>query len=293
MKAPASAQEFYRQRAERALWALKSGRLRIILPEKGELYRRRPRSHFHPTPELFIQTGGATDFECPGGNFRLETNQIAIIPRGVPHAETPVDLRTPYSILVCMQARDGLYVNSADSPGDNRIVGRSFIRVVSVRAREAFRYLDEIAVQETVPKTYRKSYVEGLMQAFLVTTLNEATHTTAPHESGSPKVVEAEKLIRTNLSNPDLSVAMLASSLGCSSDYLSRLFHRERQMTLSHWIIQQRVEMACECLADLRYNISEVGWTCGFTSASYFVRVFRQARNQTPKAYRDSLVRPA
>ncbi len=291
MDSLSSQQELYRRQAERALRALRTGRLRVILPVKGELYRRRPRTHFHPTPELFIQTGGATDFECPGGNFRLGTNQIGIIPRGVPHAETPLDLKTPYSILVCMHARDGMYIHRAVSPGGGRIVGHPVLQIVSARAREAFRYLDEIAAQESVPRTHRKGFVEGLLQAFLVTTLDEASRVPVKDVAGSPKVAEAEKLVWANLSNPELSVAMLASSLACSADYLSRIFHRERRMTLSRWIVQERVKMACEFLADLRYNISEVGWTCGFASASYFVRVFRELKNQTPKAYRTALLR--
>lgn len=209
------------------------------------------------------------------------------MPRGVAHAETPLNQRTPYSILVFMHAADGFYINRAIAPDGRGIITSFSDHRISPRSRDAFRYLDEIARHGSILKSYRQTYVEGLLNAFLVTMLDELDHPVAKvAHTCSPKIVEAEKLARTHLGNPDLSVSMLASSLGCSADYLSRLFHQERRVTLNRWIVNERINMARELLRDQRYNISEVGWACGFNSPSYFVRVFRTHTNLTPLAFR-------
>jgi transcriptional regulator GlxA family with amidase domain len=73
--------------------------------------------------------------------------------------------------------------------------------------------------------------------------------------------------------------------VGCATDTLSRQFHRERGVTLTSWIAKERVALAKELLADARYNVAEVGWACGFSAASYFIRVFRAHTGMTPKAW--------
>jgi len=124
------------------------------------------------------------------------------------------------------------------------------------------------------------------LRSFYITILDEMRRPVTENSSASQKVVEAEKLARANISNAELSVEMLAVSLKCSGDYLSRLFHRERGMTLSRWIMQERIDMAVELLKNPRHNVAEVGWACGFASTSYFIRVFRQYEHMTPLEFR-------
>ena len=57
---------------------------RIVIPQPWALHRRSPGSHFHAFPEFFLQTGGATDFVCPGGAFRLNMASSASCPLGWP-----------------------------------------------------------------------------------------------------------------------------------------------------------------------------------------------------------------
>jgi len=278
--------ESYERELEAALARLRAGRARVHVPRPVELHRRRPRSHFHPTPELFVQTGGATAFECPGGRFTLGTGELAVMPRGVPHAETPIDRRTPYGILVCMHARDGFTLHRARAAEGRAIQGWGTERLASARGREAFRYLDDVAEADKVPARHRRRFVGGLVDAFLVTLLGELHRPAVVSDARSPQVREAEKLARTMLADPELSVGRLAASAGCATDTLSRQFHRERGVTLTTWIARERVSLAKDLLADARYNVAEVGWACGFSTASYFIRVFRAHTGVTPRAWR-------
>lgn len=276
----------YERDLEAALVRLRDGRAKVRVPRSVELHRRKPRSHFHPTPELFVQTGGATEFECPGGRFALGTGDLAVIPRGVPHAETPIDRRTPYGVLVCLHSREGYALHRGRATPERAIQGWGTERLASVRGRDAFRYLDDVAEADKVPAAHRARFVAGLVDAFLVTLLGELHRPAVESDARSPQVREAEKLARTMLAEPELSVEGLAASVGCAADTLSRQFHRERGVTLTTWIAKERVALAKELLADARYNVAEVGWACGFSAASYFIRVFRAHTGMTPRAWR-------
>lgn len=271
---------------ERVLASLRAGRLKVHIAQQVGLFQRRTRSFFHATPELFIQTGGGTDFECPGENFRLRSREVCVMPSGVPHAEMPVDLRTPYGVLVCMHARDGFMIQRAAATAQCEIVAVVTEHLASPRGRAGFRYLDEMSSGQMVPDSYRGAFEQSLLEAFLITLLSELNRPSAADASRSPLVAEAEKLARTLLPDPELSVARLARALGCSADYLSRRFHEERGTTLTAWITRERMEIAKDLLADLRRNVAEICWACGFNAPSYFIRVFRQQTGITPRAYR-------
>ena len=271
---------------ERALSSLRTGQLKIRIAKQTGLFQRKRGCFFHATPELFIQTGGATDFECPSEIFRLRSREVCVMPSGVPHAETPVDLRTPYGVLVCMHARDGFIIQRAAATRQHEIIAVSTEHLSSPRGRAGFRYLDEMPSGSMVPEDYRSTFEESLLEAFLITLLSELNRPSAGDASRSPLVVEAEKLARTLLPDPELSVARLARSLGCSADYLSRRFHEERGITLTAWINRERMDIAKDLLADPQRNVAEICWACGFNAPSYFIRVFRQHTGTTPRAYR-------
>lgn len=277
---------FYPEALRRALARVRDGG-RVHVPPAVGLHRRQPRAHFHATPELFIQTGGASDFVCPGGAFRLRTGELALIPRGVPHAETPLSLRTAYGIVVCMHARDGFLLHRARAE-DGTIVGYATVHPASAPGRDAFAYLDAIAAAERVPAGDRPRYITALLEAFLLTILAELEQPSAGAHPASPLVAQAEMLARTRLADPTLAVATLARALRCSPDHLSRTFHRERGLTLSAWVTRERMGLARDLLATPHYNVSEVAWACGYTTPSYFIRVFQRAHGVTPRAYRRS-----
>ncbi len=274
------------QDIERVLSALRRGRVRVQVPRSSELFRRKPRSFFHPYPELFLQTGGATDFECPSEAFRLCTGEVCVMPTGVPHAETPIDLRSPYGTIVFMRARDGILVHRAAASERRIITAFDAEHLVSSRGRSAFRYLEEMSAP--VSDDHREGFRQSLLEVFLVTALGELHRPSGGERSQSQLIAESEKLARTLLGNSDLSVASIASTLRCSANYLSRRFHEERGMTLGAWITRERLDLARDLLSEPRHSIAEIGWMCGFSSPSYFIRVFRQQTGFTPRAWREA-----
>ncbi|RRJ94676.1 AraC family transcriptional regulator [Opitutaceae bacterium TAV4] len=284
------------------LLRLRSEKLRVRIPCAAGLHRPQPNAHFHPTPELFIQTGGATDFVCPLDEFRLETNEVCVMLAGVPHAETPVNRRTAYDVLVCMHARDGLLLHRGRMEGGTMtgaagsghcIRGYETTDLRNQRSCAAFHHLDEIAAADGIEGGERRRYVAALLEAFLLTVLSElkrhAAHASPPVPEALSLVMEAEKLARTRFGDPGLTVARLAKDLGCSAAHLSRRFHGERGVTLAAWIVAERIALARTHLTNPRYNIAEIAWMCGFTSPAYFIHVFRKHTSITPRAYRVGL----
>jgi len=264
---------------------LAGGRARVVIPGVSGFHRASPGAPFHPTPEFFYQTGGATDFECRSGNFRLRTGDLCIVPAGVPHGETPIDLRTRYQVVVLMRDEDGFIALHGEADRLRRIQGRDMAGYS--HGGQAFQSLELAALAPAVDRTLRRAYVAGLATAFLAAVLTEIRNPSRTLGKTIPPVVrEAEKVVRVEISSADLTVNGIAGRLGLSPDHLTRLFKSTHGMSLGVWIAKERVQLACDLLVRPEHNIAEVGWTCGFTSTSYFIRVFRAHTGTTPKAWR-------
>lgn len=287
----ASIQAGFSQDLQTALQRLRSRQAKVHIPPQQDLYRRRPRAYFHSSPEFFIQTGGATDFECPGKRFRLATGDFCVMPRGVPHAETPIDQGSRYGILVCMHARGGFFLHRGEADPARRIQGYGSHRITV--SKSPLRYIDDISTHLNIPEPERAAYIHALLEVFLLTTMAELANShPAPPVHTSPLVTQAQNFVRTHLVDTKLSIASLATALGCSPDHLSRQFHRETGLNPSVWIAGERIALARDLLAEPGLNIAEIGWACGFNEPSYFIRVFRRHTGTTPRAYRQSLLSP-
>jgi AraC-like DNA-binding protein/ligand-binding sensor protein len=82
-----------------------------------------------------------------------------------------------------------------------------------------------------------------------------------------------------------LSLASAAKTLGVSTGHLSRTFRRLTGMTFREYAISRRVEHARRLLLDPLQNVSSVSDACGFSTPTYFARVFRKVVGCSPGEY--------
>lgn len=82
-----------------------------------------------------------------------------------------------------------------------------------------------------------------------------------------------------------LSLAEAAKALGVSSGHLSRTFRRVTGMTFRAYVTSRRVELARRLLLEPLNSVGSVAERCGFSTPSYFARVFRKVVGCAPTDY--------
>ena len=104
-----------------------------------------------------------------------------------------------------------------------------------------------------------------------------------PRLGDPPLLSQCRQTIHSQLANPELSVVWLARhALGCSPDHLSRAFHQHSGMRLRRYIEECRLEQAIELLFQTsNLKIAAIAWSCGFSSPSYFDRIFMKLQEPT------------
>ncbi|NWL86304.1 DNA-binding response regulator [Paenibacillus sp. 79R4] len=102
----------------------------------------------------------------------------------------------------------------------------------------------------------------------------------------SPSVVEKVKeYIQQHLSE-DLSREDIASQVYLNPDYLTRIFKKETGMSISDYLLQQRLNIAASLLANTGLSVSSIAAQIGYANFSHFSRMFKKYYDKSPLEYR-------
>lgn len=278
--------ETFRARQE----SLKRGQAPIRVPQPKHLYERQRDMAYHFKPELFVQTGGATLFRCPEEELLVRAPEICIMPMGVPHHETVENLDTPFeNVVVCFYSKTvTVHLARADESMTPRATDIFFYQTPYFSDLVSMLNLSAGLFHSTLPDS--KLGLQGVMMGVFSLLLNMIATEDGSASVESQRVYRCQWLIRNHLQDPELSVQWLADSLGCSSNYLSKLFHDELGEKVTNYIMRIRLDNALFALRDTTLSVKEIALACGFRDPNYFSRVFRQRYEMTPKDYRQKLV---
>lgn len=100
-------------------------------------------------------------------------------------------------------------------------------------------------------------------------------------------VENALEYVRARYAQPDLSLEAVASELGISRSYLSRLFSERMSMTLCEYIGRLRVEAACALMTETSLPVAQIAQQVGYQDLHTFLRNFKKYMGMTPTQYRE------
>ncbi len=94
--------------------------------------------------------------------------------------------------------------------------------------------------------------------------------------------------IRKNCHEP-VSLGHMARLAHLSPQYFCRFFRGVTGTTLTEYVLRMRVDLALEFLSSSAMSLTEIAYAAGFSSHSYFDRVFKRLKGVTPQEYRRQL----
>lgn len=100
------------------------------------------------------------------------------------------------------------------------------------------------------------------------------------------QVAAVDREIERRFSDPTLSIESIAETLGLSASYTGRVYKQASGKTILERILEVRMEKARQMLAGTNAPVAMVSEMAGFSSDSYFYKIFKQENGMTPAAYR-------
>jgi DNA-binding response OmpR family regulator len=101
----------------------------------------------------------------------------------------------------------------------------------------------------------------------------------------SPFARDLRAALEPHLSDPDFSPEALAAAVGLSYPQLYRRLREEHDLTPSRFLRSVRVERAADLLREGTGSVTEVAYSVGFNSLSYFNRAFHERFGAAPSEY--------
>ncbi|QSR86566.1 helix-turn-helix transcriptional regulator [Candidatus Methylacidiphilum infernorum] len=114
---------------------------------------------------------------------------------------------------------------------------------------------------------------------------NQADIKMCPFSPAHKLIVEKAKEYLKEHFTSSIRLHDLARHVGVSPSYLSRLFSKETGMSISDYVRNLRIEKAAELLKRGDYNVTEAAFAVGYSSLSYFSKVFCQVMGCCPCVY--------
>lgn len=139
------------------------------------------------------------------------------------------------------------------------------------------KYLQEISKIASVDEVCR--WIVKVLDRFIGFMFNVEI------SNSSAIMQKARAYINENITN-DISLEDVSEYVYMSPSYFSRLFKKEVGINFKDYLNKARIEESKKYLSNLKFSISEVAHTVGFTDQSYYNKVFKRVEGISPGQYR-------
>ena len=112
--------------------------------------------------------------------------------------------------------------------------------------------------------------------------IQKERHTPAAHYA---KIKPAIDFIHDRFLKEELSVSALANMCGIKESYFKRLFKEKYGMPPKKYIIQLKINHACELLRLKEYSVTQIAEICNFSDIYFFSRQFKEYVGITPTQF--------
>lgn len=99
------------------------------------------------------------------------------------------------------------------------------------------------------------------------------------------KILPAIDEIERSFLTASLTNGYLASICGISESCLKRLFKKKFGLSVKKYIIQKKINYACELIMIHRYSINQIAEMCNFSDVYYFSKQFKSQMGISPTEY--------
>lgn len=240
----------------------------------------------NPYYKLVFQLRGSTEFRQRDRLTLLNPLNWTIYDTATPYRFDMAEAMEQLVIMLPKTRRIGELERQIRQIPEQAMEISSSARVLFQSAQSAMR------VGDTMPHDVADALGTNILELARVAILERA----GMRQQGNARDIfraRIERHVNQRLADPHLSVASIASALGCSKRYLHKVF-AESGTTLSAFIWNGRLERCMRDLGDPMLtdrSITEIAFNWGYVNSAHFSRSFRERFGVSPRDHRQLQLR--
>ena len=249
--------------------------------------------HWHTTMEIIMPTENIYTVECSGQTITLRESDIILICPGCIHAlyapktGRRIIFQPETNALRFMKDIQALFTGISPliviTPEDfPAIHGKLHSLLIEIKNEylSASSSFSEVMIYSRVLEI-----IALIGSSYAHTTQAQSGSIPAKQGEYMEKFMEICDYIGAHCSD-DLSLDDAADMSGFSKFYFSRMFKQFTHVSFYRYVNQKRIAKATELLIDPKASITDVALSCGFSSLSSFIRMFKIIKGCTPTEFR-------
>jgi len=243
--------------------------------------------HFHDYYEVLLYVEGDVRYIWESTSFLMERGDLIVIPPSYLHMSRLNSEKTQYTRYVFY-----LYPNVFDAIDGGALLdflhannGKPFLAALKPSALERVQaLLEQLNAALTSSAQDDHALAQGLiLQIFHI--FNRQAQQNSRSDSYFPQsVLDIQSYLDEHFTEVS-TVSEVAAHFFYSREYVSRLFKRYLNTTITDYILKRRISYSQQLIAS-GLPLIDVGFQAGFGSVSTFIRSFRSVMGMTPSAYR-------
>ena len=249
--------------------------------------------HWHGDVELFTVESGALRYSLPGMTRDLYAGDVGFVNANVPHMTRYLDgLRCVLQEHIFLPRLVGGTSGSAiDLKYVQPLLTNRRAELISIPADQPEAAEMRALMQSAIDAFEKRApgyeiAVRNAMSALWLKLLALAPEGGAGRGSADELRLKAMlRFIDENHAEP-LTLDAIAAAASIGPREASRCFRRQLNLSPFEYLIGCRVDRAAERLRATDECVTDIALSCGFGSASYFGKLFRQRLGMTPSEYR-------
>ncbi|MBI9057566.1 MAG: helix-turn-helix domain-containing protein [Labilibaculum sp.] len=154
-------------------------------------------------------------------------------------------------------------------------------------------------IKEILFEIQNQSQVKQITQIIeileILATSNEIEHLSTTLPSKKFNYSDAEKLDKVltyaiGHFKEKISLEAIANVASMNPSSFCRYFKLRTNRSFSEFILELRLENACNLLINSNFTIEQIALECGFESSSYFYRSFKKLKKETPSSFQKRII---
>lgn len=170
-------------------------------------------------------------------------------------------------------------------------IHHDFMQMVYTYLSENNIHAHELLEDDESQKLYEKALLSVVdLMEWIKHVIGKVSANKCETHDIQPVVIRAQKYIKKNIGQK-ITRKDVADHVYLCPDYLDRLFKKEIGLSVTKYIVKERISNAQELLSKTQMPISEIAASNGFMNFSHFSKALKRYTNMKPRDYRKSSVK--